>query len=129
MTKDNHRVENPLILHIEDDPFIHTLVRHVLTKNGYNVEYREDGKDGLEAIKILKPDVVILDVMLPGLNGLEVLQEIRTDKEIQNTKVIMLTSNQQVSDLEIAFKLAADDYMNKPFNPAELELRIKKLLN
>ncbi|MGK7369279.1 MAG: response regulator transcription factor, partial [Candidatus Halalkalibacterium sp. M3_1C_030] len=120
---------NPLILHIEDDPFIHTLVRHVLTKNGYNVEYREDGKDGLEAIKILKPDVVILDVMLPGLNGLEVLQEIRTDKEIQNTKVIMLTSNQQVSDLEIAFKLAADDYMNKPFNPAELELRIKKLLN
>jgi len=122
-------VNNPLILLVEDNQAIYKLVSYKLKKSGFRFEYRENGKEGLEAIKELKPDLVILDVMLPSMNGFEILRQIRNDEELSQIKVIMLTSKNRAEDLEKGFSLKVDDYMDKPFKPTELVLRINKVLN
>ncbi len=122
-------MDNPLILLIEDNPVIIKLVSYKLKKIGYRFEHRDNGKDGLDAVKELQPDLVILDVMLPSMNGFEILRQIRSDEKVSNTKVIMLTSKNRTEDLEKGFSMNVEDYMDKPFKPAELELRIKKVLN
>lgn len=120
---------NPLILIIEDNPAISKLVSFRLNKSGYNFEIRENGKKGLEAIYELKPDLVILDVMLPSMNGFEILRRIREDSVISSTKVIMLTSKNREEDLERGFNMQVEDYIDKPFKPAELIMRIDRILN
>lgn len=122
-------MDSPLILLIEDNPVIIKLVSYKLKKIGYRFEHRDNGKDGLDAVKKMRPDLLILDVMLPSMNGFEVLRQIRSDEEISDTKVIMLTSKNRTEDLEKGFSMNVEDYMDKPFKPAELELRIKKVLN
>lgn len=122
-------MDNPLILLIEDNPVIIKLVSYKLKKIGYRFEHRDNGKDGLDAVKDLRPDLLILDVMLPSMNGFEVLRQIRSDENVSDTKVIMLTSKNRMEDLEKGFSLDVEDYMDKPFKPAELELRIKKVLS
>lgn len=122
-------MEKPLILLVEDSPAIYKLVSYKLKKDGFRFEHRENGKEGLEAVKELRPDLVILDVMLPSMNGFEILRQIRADEELRDTKVIMLTSKNRAEDLEKGFKLEVDDYMDKPFKPTELVLRINKVLN
>lgn len=122
-------MDNPLILLIEDNPVIIKLVSYKLKKIGYRFEHRDNGKDGLDAVKDLRPDLVILDVMLPSMNGFEILRQIRSDEKVRGTKVIMLTSKNRTEDLEKGFSLDVEDYMDKPFKPAELELRIKKVLS
>lgn len=122
-------MDKPLILLIEDSPVIIKLVSYKLKKIGYRFEHRDNGKDGLDAVKQLQPDLVILDVMLPSMNGFEILRQIRSDEKVSGTKVIMLTSKNRTEDLEKGFSLNVEDYMDKPFKPAELELRIKKVLD
>ena len=122
-------VDSPLILLIEDNQVIIKLVSYKLKKIGYRFEHRDNGKDGLDAVKELRPDLLILDVMLPSMNGFEILRQIRADEELKDTKVIMLTSKNRTEDLEKGFSMNVEDYMDKPFKPAELELRIKKVLN
>lgn len=122
-------MDKPLILLVEDSQAIYRLVSYKLKKSGFRFEYRDNGKEGLEAIKKIKPDLVILDVMLPSMNGFEILRQVRNDKELKDTKVIMLTSKNRSEDLEKGFSLKVDDYMDKPFKPTELVLRINKVLN
>lgn len=119
----------PLILHIEDTMSIYKMVAHKLKKSGYRVDHRKNGKEGLDAIKELLPDLVILDVMLPSMNGFEILRRMREDSNLDNVKVIMLTSKNRTGDLEKGFSFEVDDYLAKPFKPQELVLRIKKVLN
>ncbi len=121
-------MDNPLILLVEDSETIHKLVSRKLKKDGFRFEYRENGKEGLDAVRELKPDLVILDVMLPSMNGFEILRQIRSDKDLADTKVIMLTSKNRSEDIEKGFSLDVDDYIDKPFKPTDLVLRINKIL-
>lgn len=120
--------DNPLVLLVEDNPSIYKLIIYKLESSEYRVEHRDNGVEGLEAVKELKPDLMILDVMLPGKNGFELLQQVREDPEVSGTRVIMLTTKSREEDLELGFDLEVDDYMSKPFKPAELLMRIQKVL-
>lgn len=117
------------ILLVEDNPAISQLVSFKLKKNGFDFHHRANGKEGFEALQELKPDLVILDVMLPSMNGFEILLQLRLNEELGDTKVIMLTSKNRVGDLEKGFSLKVEDYIAKPFKPAELIMRIEKALN
>lgn len=121
--------EFPLVLLIEDERAVAKLVQFKMSREGYTFEHRDNGKEGLAAIKELKPDIVLLDVMLPGMNGFEVLKNVREDDEINDTLVIMLTSKNRVEDLKKGFGLQVDDYIEKPFRPDELMMRIHKQLS
>ncbi len=120
--------ELPLVLLIEDDLAIAKLIEFKLKRNGYRFEVRNNGTEGLSAIKEFNPDLVILDVMLPSMNGFELLRQIRNDSDIEQTKVIMLTATVRVKDKEKAFNLGVEDYMEKPFKADELIIRVNKAL-
>ncbi|WP_440999038.1 response regulator transcription factor [Fodinibius sp. SL11] len=117
------------ILLVEDNPAISQLVSFKLKKYGFDFHHRANGKEGFEVLQELKPDLVILDVMLPSMNGFEILRQLRLNEELGDTKVIMLTSKNRVEDLEKGFSLKVEDYIAKPFKPAELIMRIEKALN
>lgn len=118
----------PSILLIEDDPVVAKLIEHRLTKKQYRFEQRNNGLEGLQAIRDLNPDLVLLDVMLPSMNGLELLRQIRSEEQIKDTRVIMLSASMKIKDKEKAFSYRAVDYMEKPFQTDELLMRINKAL-
>ncbi|MFN1835121.1 response regulator transcription factor [Balneola sp. MJW-20] len=119
----------PLILLIEDEPATARLVQHKVSGEGYRFEHRSNGKEGYDAAVSLKPDVIILDVMLPSMNGFEILRKIRQHSVIKDTKVIMLTSKNREEDIKTGFDLEVDEYMDKPFRPGELIMRLSKVLS
>ena len=119
----------PLVLLIEDEPAIIRLVEFKVKRSGFSFEYRSNGKEGYEAVSELNPDVIVLDVMLPSMNGFEILRKVREDDKTRDIKVIMLTSKGRVEDLKQGFDLEADDYIEKPFRPDELVMRIMKVLS
>lgn len=121
--------KNPLILLIEDNPSVIRLLEFKLAKENLRFEYRDNGPDGIEAVRQLKPDLVVLDVMLPGIDGFEVLRQIRQDESIRNTRVMMLTSKNMEDDLERGFSMGALEYMSKPFKLGEFMIRLKRILN
>ncbi len=116
------------IIIAEDEKHIGKLLIFKLEKEGFTVIWKEDGKSALEAIKADKPDLVILDVMMPKLNGFEVLEAIKADETTKEIPVVMLTARGQESDIVNGIDSGAADYIVKPFRPAELLVRIKRLL-
>lgn len=118
-------MKNATILVIEDEQKILNLVTAYLKAEGYTVHTATDGLSGLKTAKRLKPDLMVLDIMLPGLDGLELLQELRRDSEVY---VIMLTAKSEETDKVIGLSLGADDYLTKPFSPRELVARVKAAL-
>ncbi len=116
------------ILLVEDDRDIVNLVKHYLEKEGFRVIDASDGAKGLEKLQHEKIDLAILDVMLPGLDGIEVLKRIKGNVKTSGLPVIMLTAKGEETDKVIGLELGADDYMTKPFSPKELVARIKALL-
>jgi DNA-binding response OmpR family regulator len=120
---------NPLILLIEDNPSVIRLLEFKLAKENFRFEHRDNGPDGIEAVKKLRPDLVVLDVMLPGFDGFEVLRQIRQDIQIRETRVMMLTSKNMEDDLERGFSMGAMEYMSKPFKLGEFMIRLKRILN
>ena len=119
----------PSILLIEDDPITAKLIEHRLINNQYRFERRNNGMEGLAAIKELNPDLVLLDVMLPSINGLELLRQIRDNQQTKDTKVVMLSASMKTKDVEKAYSYEAKDYVMKPFETDELLLRISKALS
>jgi DNA-binding response OmpR family regulator len=113
------------ILVIEDEATIAASVAARLRKEGFHVETAGDGPSGVEACRSLRPDVVILDVMLPGMDGLEVCRQIQRDRPVP---VLMLTARDDETDMLVGLGVGADDYMTKPFSPRELVARVKALL-
>ncbi len=113
------------ILLVDDEPPIVELVRGYLEREGYVVSAAEDGPSGLELARSERPDVVVLDVMLPGLDGFEVLRQIRT---FSDAYVLMLTARADEVDRVVGLSIGADDFLAKPFSPRELVARIKALL-
>lgn len=121
--------DSPLVLLVEDELAVSKLVEFKMKREGFKFEHRANGKEGYEAVGELKPDVVILDVMLPSMNGFEILRRIREDDDTKETKVIMLTSKNRVNDIKTGFDLKVDEYLEKPFRPDELILRLHKVLS
>ena len=113
------------ILVIDDEPSITNLVQAYLKPEGYEVFTAADGNSGLKAARAFKPDLIILDVMLPGMDGLELLSKLRRESEVY---VIMLTARTEETDKIVGLSIGADDYVTKPFSPRELVLRVKALL-
>jgi len=116
------------ILVIEDEREILDLVRHYLEKEGFRTRMVADGAGGLAAARQERPDLIVLDLMLPGMNGLEVCKKLRADPATALTPVIMLTAKAEETDRIVGLELGADDYLTKPFSTKELVARIKALL-
>jgi two-component system phosphate regulon response regulator PhoB len=116
------------VLVIEDERDIAALVAYHLTKEGYRVRTAEGGSEALQAVAAERPDLVLLDLMLPGLSGYEVLTEIRRKPELQEVPIIVLTARREEADRIKGFELGADDYLTKPFSPRELVLRVGAVL-
>ena len=116
------------ILVVDDEADITALVAYHLAKAGYRVSTAANGPDALKAAREERPDIVILDVMLPGASGYDVLAEMRRREETQDVGVILLTARREEADRIRGLSLGADDYLTKPFSPAELGLRVNALL-
>lgn len=119
----------PTVLLVEDNPGISRLVEFKLTHENMNVVIATNGVDGLAKAKELMPDLILLDVMLPGIGGFEVLQAIRDDEATSALKVIMLTSKNREEDLQRGFSLGVLEYISKPFKLGELMMRIDRALS
>jgi len=115
----------PKILVIDDEPSILNLVSSYLKTEGYEVFTASDGNAGLKSARAFKPDLVILDVMLPGMDGIELLSRLRRESEVY---VIMLTARTEETDKIVGLTIGADDYVTKPFSPRELVARVKAAL-
>lgn len=112
----------PTILVADDEPNIIKLLRLYLREGGYEVSAARDGREALERFKADRPDLVILDLMMPHLDGFEVCQEIRKESDVP---IIMLTARSDDVDKIVGLEMGADDYVTKPFNPRELLARVK----
>lgn len=112
----------------EDDPQIARLTSFKLEKEGFEVIWEKDGGAAFESIKSNLPDLVLLDIMMPVMNGYQVLKKMKEDDDIKNIPVIMLTAKGQERDVVTGIEMGAEDYIVKPFRPAELIARIKKIL-
>jgi two-component system phosphate regulon response regulator PhoB len=118
----------PRVLVVEDEPDIAALIAYQLTREGFRVETIGNGTEALVAIDKEAPDLVVLDRMLPGLSGDEVIQRLRDDPETLSIPVLMLTAKREQEDRIEGLELGADDYLTKPFSPRELVLRVQAVL-
>lgn len=119
------------ILIVEDEDMTARLILYRLKSLGYEVYHSKDGVDGLNQIRTLKPDLVVLDVMLPGKSGFEILQDLHDDDSFDASliKVIMLSTKKRVEDVSRGFKLGAMEYVPKPFKMDEFLLRLNRVIN
>jgi two-component system phosphate regulon response regulator PhoB len=117
-----------MILVVEDDENIQQLVGYNLAKAGFSVLYAENGEQALASVKRDSPDLVVLDIMLPSLNGFEVCKIMRKDPQTRTLPIIMLTAKGEENDVTAGLDLGADDYITKPFSPKILVARIKAAL-
>ncbi len=113
---------------VEDEPDLRDTLSFNFENEGFKVSSFPDGEKCLTSVKKNKPDLVILDLMLPGINGLDVCREIRSEEENNDVSIIMLTAKGEEIDRIVGFELGADDYVTKPFSVRELILRVKVLL-
>lgn len=116
------------ILVADDEPDIVALVRGRLARAGHEVIEARNGPEALEVIRAQRPDVVLLDWMMPDLTGLDVCEAIRADPAVHDIRVVMLTARAQEDDLTAAYRAGVDDYVIKPFRMTELQSRIAELL-
>ena len=117
-----------LVMLIEDEKEIRDLVRYNLEKAGYRVAAAADGEAGLQQLFASRPDALVLDLMLPGMNGLEIVREIRNEPLTHDLPILILTARSAEMDKLLGFEQGADDYLTKPFSPRELVARVKALL-
>lgn len=116
------------VLLVEDDKDIVELVRYNLEKEGYQFFSASDGATGLAQVRKTPPDLLVLDLMLPKISGLEICKEIRKDVSLNRLPILILTAKGEEADRVVGLELGADDYVTKPFSPRELVARIKALL-
>ena len=116
------------ILVVEDDPDIADLMRRYLQKGGFDVDVRGSGREALGIIATQPPDLLVLDLMLPQVNGLEICRQVRADAKTATIPIIMVTARTDESDRIAGLDLGADDYLAKPFSPGELVARVRALL-
>ena len=113
------------VLVVEDDEVVRKALKRSLKLYGFKVNLAEDGPTGLKLARQNKPELILLDWMMPGMDGLEVLSELKHDKRTEHIPVFMLTGRGKIGDLDQAFDVGADDYITKPFNLMELGKTVK----
>ena len=118
-------MHSPTILVVDDEQSISEVVSLYLTRSGYEVKVVHDGKAALQALTQYKPDLVVLDLMLPGIDGWEITRRLRAEG---NTPIIMLTARKEEADRILGLEMGADDYVVKPFSPQELVSRVRAVL-
>ena len=121
-------MSKPLIIVVEDEADIQDIVAYNLKREGYDVLTAGRGDQGLSLIQSKNPDLVILDIMLPGIDGLTICQQLRAEAKTKALPIIILSAKEEESDVVIGLGLGADDYMPKPFEPRELLARINSIL-
>ena len=112
---------------VEDDADIVELVEHYLSKEGFSVDSERDGKRGLERVRAGSYELLILDLQIPGMDGLALCAEVRRDKRTHDIPVVMLTARGDETDRVVGLEMGADDYVVKPFSPKELAARVRAL--
>ena len=118
----------PVVLAADDDEDILELVAFRLERSGYTVLKARDGEEALQVARDALPDLAVLDVMMPKLDGFEVTRRIRADGATKAMPVILLTARAQDADVQAGFDAGADDYLRKPFSPQELRARVQAIL-
>lgn len=121
-------MSTPTILVVDDEDYIQRILSFALTAEGFEVETASDGEEALEMIRECQPDVVVLDLMLPVMDGLQVLRAIRENRDTSHTPVVVLSAKGRDMDRQAALQSGANDYVTKPFNPARLIEKVQELL-
>jgi DNA-binding response OmpR family regulator len=121
-------VSEPLVVVADDDDDILLLVTTRLRRDGFDVVSARNGTDALALVRERRPAVAVLDIGMPGLDGLEVLEQIRADDELGDVRVLLLTAKAQESDVRRGYEAGADAYVRKPFSPTELSARVRELV-
>jgi|SRR5581483_10382135 DNA-binding response OmpR family regulator len=116
------------VLIVDDDPFITRLVQMKVEQLGHVVVTANDGEEGLRKAEATHPDLVLLDLMMPRMNGLEMCRRLRATPAGRTVPVVMLTAKAQERDVEAGFAAGATDYLTKPFSPRELQTRVRAML-
>ncbi|TPN82980.1 response regulator [Aquimarina algicola] len=116
------------ILIVDDEKSIVLAVESILSTKGYTVEKAYNGKEGLEIAKTFKPDLILLDVMMPFVDGFEFSKLVRSDEDLQDTKIIFITAKGEINDKKDGYSKGGDDYIVKPFSTEQLLSRIEFLL-
>ena len=116
------------VLVVEDEPDIRNLIVHHLTRDGFRCRAVASGAEALQRVKAATPDLVVLDLMLPGMDGLEVCRRLRSDAGSAGVPIIMLTAKADEVDRVVGLEMGADDYVVKPFSPKELVARVRAVL-
>lgn len=119
---------NASILVVDDEPDISALVAYHLARESYRVRTAANGAEAIRSVEVEHPDLIVLDLMLPGMSGLDVLQELRRRDETRHIPVLMLTARREEEDRIAGLKFGADDYLAKPFSPQEMVLRVGAIL-
>ena len=120
--------EKKKILIVDDEPFILKSLSFVLVREGFEIDTATNGLETIEKIRENKPDVVLLDIRMPKMNGLEVCQWIRQDSNFKSIYIIILTTRGADMERERGFSIGADEYMTKPFSPSSVVQRLKEIL-
>ena len=116
------------MLVVDDDDTVREVLRRYLSRDGHEVLEAADGPTGLERARTGHPDLVVLDLMLPGMNGLDVCRELRADPRLRRLRILMLSAKGRESEVEKGLGLGADAYVTKPFSTRELVARVRQLL-
>jgi DNA-binding response OmpR family regulator len=122
-------MSGPLVLVADDDEDILLLVTTRLKRDGFEIVQASNGDEALAVARERRPDLAVLDIGMPGLDGVEVLEQIRADDDLRAMKVLLLTAKAQESDVRRGFDAGADAYVKKPFSPADLSARVRELLS
>jgi DNA-binding response OmpR family regulator len=120
--------DRPVVLAADDDEDILALIAFRLERSGYSVILARDGEEALELARHERPDLAVLDVMMPKLDGFELTRRLRADDATSRMPVILLTARAQDADVQRGFDVGADDYLRKPFSPQELRARVQAIL-
>lgn len=120
--------EKPLVLVVDDEPDLVELISMNLQRNGFDTIEAGDGDTALEMTRKHRPDLVVLDLMLPGLDGTEVAKRLRAEPQTQQVPIVMLTAKTEETDVVVGLTIGADDYVAKPFSPKVLMARVKAVL-
>ena len=120
---------NKRILVVDDEPDVTELVKYKLEQEGYTCDIINDPLDFISKARTIKPDLILLDIMMPELNGLQLCKIIRSDPQMQSTPIIFLTARGEAEDRVKGLETGADDYVAKPFNTKELILRVGKVIS
>ena len=128
MTDNQADREQPVVLAADDDEDILELIVFRLERSGYTVLQAHDGAQALELARSSRPDLAVLDVMMPKMDGFEVTRRLREDEATSKMPIILLTARSQDADIQRGFDAGADDYIRKPFSPQELRARVQAIL-